>query len=350
MRLIGGKRKLGSNSALAIAAGCAVAFMFIATIISTILYKHRMEEAVSLMAEAKYSQYDSYVVMISSDDDSVFWQQVYNTAKKYGEENGVYVDLLSETVDESYSKTQLLEMAIESDCDAIFLEGDSGDETANMLLRAKKKGIPVFSLGTDVDVESRISYIGPNSYSIASLYGTSLVDKLVKQKRVLVLGSNRVSVEDENAFVNNIQTALTGAEITNAPLEFETRTITETGPFATEEYVQNMFKENDLAPVVICLDEETTASFYQAMIDYNKVGSILLFGSDKSSTILTGIKQGVIASSVYVDGSKLGEAAAAAFVEYRDAGYVSDYISVDAKLVDASNIAEELQEVDDEED
>ena len=348
MGLLGGKRKLGSNSALAIAAGCAVAFMFIATIISTILYKQRMDEAVGLMAETTYNEYDSYVVMISSDDDSAFWKQVYESAKEYGKENGVYIDMISQSIDESYSKTELIEMAIESDCDAIFVEGDDSEETATMLHKAKKRGIPVFALSTDVDAESRISYIGPNSYSIASLYGTSLVDNLVKQKKVMVLGSNSVNESTANAFVNNIQTALSGADIANAPLEFEVRAIAESGPFATEEYIQNMFKENDLAPVVICLDEETTASFYQAMIDYNKVGSILLFGSDKSSTIMTGIKQGVIVSSVYVDSKALGEAAAAAFIEYKDAGNVSDYISVDAKLVDSGNIAEELQEVEDE--
>lgn len=346
MGLLGGKRKLGSNSALAIAAGCAVAFMFIATIVSTVLYKQRMDEAVGLMAETTYNEYDSYVVMISSDDDSTFWKQVYEAAKEYGKENGVYIDMISQSIDESYSKPELIEMAIESDCDAIFIEGDDSEETTKMLARASQKGIPVFAVGTDVAAESRISYIGANSYSIASLYGTSLVDNLVKQKKVLVLGADSVSVADENAFINNIQTALTGADIVNAPLEFEARAITETGPFAIEEYVQNMFKENDLAPVVICLDEKTTASFYQAMIDYNKVGSILLFGSDKSSTILTGIKQRVIASSVYVDSKALGQAAAGAFIEYKEAGNVSDYISVEAKLIDASNVADELQEVD----
>ena len=72
----------------------------------------------------------------------------------------------------------------------------------------------------------------------------------------------------------------------------------------------------------------------------------MLFGSDKSSTILTGIKQRVIASSVYVDSKALGQAAAEAFIEYKEAGNVSDYISVEAKLIDASNVADELQEVD----
>ena len=59
MKFFGGKRRLKSNSALAIAAGCAVAFMFIATVISIGIYQQRMDEAKDLLVEAQYEQYDS---------------------------------------------------------------------------------------------------------------------------------------------------------------------------------------------------------------------------------------------------------------------------------------------------
>ena len=346
MGFLGGKRNFRSNSALAIAAGCAVAFMFIATIISIVLYKKRMDEAVGLMAEAKYRQYDSYVVMISSDDNSDFWQQVYNSAKDYFDDNNVYIDMLSQNVDESFSKHDLIEMAIESECDAIFVEGDDSPETANLLSKANRNGIAVFALGTDVDISNRISYIGTNSYSIANLYGESLAENLVKQKDVMVLGGSSISEAGAYSFINNLQTTLGDVTLPNGTLNFDVRTVDSRDTFATEEYVQKLFKDNDLAPVVICLDEESTASFYQAMIDYNKVGSILLFGSNRSQIILTGIKQGVILSTVYVDAESIGEAAAKAYVEYRDTGYVSDYISVDVKIVDSDNVSEELQEVE----
>ena len=334
-----------SNSALAIAAGCAVAFMFIATIISIVIYQKRTAEAKNLLVEARYEQYESYVVMIASDSDSDFWQKVYKAAKSYGKDHGVYVDMLSESIDKSYTKLEYLEMAIETNCDAIFIEGDDSEELEALLAKAKRAGITVFSLEADVNIESRVSYIGANSYTIASLYGGSLVENLVKQKKVMVLGGNTINPMSASNFINNIQVALTGAAIVNSPLEFETRIVESRDAFANEEYIQNLFKENDLAPVVICLDQESTEVFYQAMIDYNKVGQILLFGSNTSQTILTGIKQGVIASTVYVDAASVGIAATEAFVEYRDSGYVSDYISVDAKVVDSSNIDEELQEV-----
>ena len=337
MGIFRGKRKLKSNSALAIAAGCAVVFMFIATIISVFLYKKRMDEAENLLVEAKYSQYQSYVVMISSDDESDFWQQVYKAAKEYGDEYGVYVDMLSESIDNNYRKNELIEMAIESDCDAILVEGDDTSETAEMVAKANAQGIAVFTLNSDMAVESRDT--------VASLYGKALLDNLVRQNQVMVFGGNSINKTYADTFISNIQNVLEGADIVNAPLEYEEKIVEKEGAFATEEYIQNLFKENTLAPVVICLDEDSTDTFYQAMIDYNKVGTILLLGSNCSETILIGIKQGVIASTVYVDPTDIGKAAVGAYVEYRDSGYVSEYISVEAKIINKDNVDAELQGV-----
>jgi ribose transport system substrate-binding protein len=348
MKIFGGKRRLKSNSALAIAAGCAVAFMFIATVISIGIYQQRMDEAKELLAEAEYEQYDSYVIMISSNDSSDFWQEVYKSAKEYGAEQGVYVDMLSTSIDKSYSKAEYMEMAIESNCDAILLEGDDSPETAEMVAKAKHADIPVFTLESDIDMANRVSYIGANSYTIASLYGESLIENLTKQKKVMVLAGNTVNPTEASTFVNNMQSALDGRELPNGNLDFEVRTVESKDAFANEEYIQNLFKENDLAPVVICLDQESTESFYQAMIDYNKVGQIMLLGSNVSPTILTGIKQGVILSTVYVDAQSVGVSAAEAYIEYRDAGYVSDYISVDANVIDATNIDQAMEEVENE--
>lgn len=345
MRFFRGKSKLKSNSALAIAAGCTVVFMFIATIVSIVLYNKRMSEAEELLVESTYNQYDSYVVMIASDNDSDFWSQLYESAKAYGADHGVYVDLLSEGMNESYSKQEIIEMAIETDCDAIFVEGDDSIETADVLAKASKAGIPVFTLIDDVAVDNRVSYIGPNSYSMATLYANSLLDNIVKQKSVMILGGDTIDATYANNFVNNIQTALAGMEIPGGSLEFETKIVESHDAFATEEYIQNLFKENDLAPIVICLDEDSTSSFYKAMIDYNQVGSILLFGSSNTDSILTGIKQRVIKSTIYVDAASIGEAATEAFIEYRDTGYVSDYISVEAKIIDESNVDEMIKEV-----
>ncbi len=347
MKKLGNKFKLKSSSALVIAAGCAVAFMFLTTCISFYFYHKRMEDAYVLLEEAKYNQYDSYVVMISSDDSSDFWQRVYKSAYEYGKENGVYVDLLSDNVDMKYKKSELLEMAIECDCDGILLEGDDSPEIASLLSKAASKNIPVITLENDVPSELRVSFVGVNNYTIANLYAASLEENIVKQKHAMIIGDNTIGETAINNFLNNIQEALADKDIVNAPLDFEIRTIESGEAFATEEYIQNIFKKNELKPIVICLDAVSTGSFYQAMIDYNKVGSVLLFGNYESPVIYTGIKQGVIKSTVTMDADSMGQTAAKAFIEYRDSGYVSDYINVEPQMIDAKNIDEYLKEAED---
>ncbi len=338
------KMKIRSSSALVIAAGCAVAFMFLTTCVSFYYYRQRMNEAYGLLQEAKYNQYDSYVAMITSDDDSDFWQRVYKSASEYGKEHGLYVDLISDNVDVKYTKAELLEMAIESNCDGILLEGDESPEIVSLLNKAAGKNIPVITLENDVPVDSRVSFVGVNNYTIAKLYATSLAENIVKQKHVMVLGDSTINETTANNFVNNMQEALAGENIANAPLEFEVRIVESDDAFATEEYIQNLFRKNELSPIVICLDAVSTECFYQAMIDYNKVGSVLLFGNYESQVIYTGIKQGVIKSTVTMDADSMGSTAAKAFIEYRDAGYVSDYINVEPKMINGQNIADYLKE------
>ncbi len=343
MKKFWGKSKIKSNSALAISAGVAVAFMFIATIVSVVLYKNRMEEAASLLKEAQYNQYDSYVIMISSDDESDFWQQVYNTAREYGQENGVYVDMISQSVDIDYSQSQLFEMAIAAGADAVFLEGDNSEISTEQLAKAKKEGVSVITLETDVEPENRVSYIGVNSYTIANLYASAIVPDLSEKAKIMIIGDNTANAYMNSGLVNNLQEAISNA-MPGANIEYDIRVIEDTNSFATEEYIQDLFMENEVPQYVVCLDEETTTGFYQSMIDYNKVGQINLYGNYTTPTILTGIYHGVINSTVNIDAESMGKAAVDAFIEYRDTGYVSDYINVESQIIDASNVNDYIVE------
>lgn len=336
-----------SNSALVIAAGCAVVFMFVATLGSLVMYYRQMKEATELLKDSNYSDYDYYVVMITSDDSSDFWQQVYQSAKDYGEDNGVYVDLMSENINLEYSKQELLEMAIASGCDGIILEGDDLDQTETLLDKARNAGITVITLQTDVDSENRISYISANNYSIATLYGQKLVDTVSDNDSVVIIDGSKDSEDATNQIVASIREYLGEEGVSKLP-DFDVNIIESDETFATEEYVQNLFKKNQISPIVICLDEVSTACVYQAMIDYNKVGAITLLGYYQSDTILTGISQGVIDCTVSIDTDSMGQSAVEAYLEYINSGYVSDYISVEAVIIDGDNVMEYIGEVADE--
>ncbi len=348
MKLGGNKFNFKSSSALVVAAGCTVAFMFIVTSISLAIYQKQMDEANKLLQETQYNQYESYVAMIVSDGETDFWKKVYQSAYEYGKEKGIYVDLLSDNVDADYSKDEFLEMAINADCDGILLEGDQSEETAQLLNRAAAESIPVITMDSDVAKDQRISFVGVNAYTVANLYASSLLDNIVQQKHVMIVGDSSIDESQASAFVTNMSEVLSEAEIKNAPLDFEVRLVESDDAFATEEFIQNIFKNNEVKPVVICLDENTTECFYQAMIDYNMVGQVLLMGNYESPAIYTGVKQGVIKSTVSLDAEKMGMSVVDAFSEYKDFGNVSDYINVEPKLIEKSNVDSYIEEVADE--
>ncbi|MCR5415847.1 MAG: substrate-binding domain-containing protein [Pseudobutyrivibrio sp.] len=347
MKYDGDNKKKRSNSALALAAVCAVAFMLSATIVSVVLFHRNMAEASELLADAKYQEYDSYLVLIASDDKSDFWQQVFQGARDYGEEHGIYVDMISDNVNIVYTKQELFEMAIASGCDAILMEGDDSPETKQLLDKAKDEGISVITLQSDVDSADRVSYISVNNYSIATLYAKELIDDLAYKKQVMVIAGADRDSGDVQSFVTNVQEALINSLNGESVPEFLVKQVENNETFATEEYVQNLFKDNEVTPVIICLDEVSTTCVYQAMVDYNMVGQIKLYGFYQSDTILTGIKQKVIDSSVTVDAIGMGQAAVDAFIEYRDTGYVSDYINVNPGVINFENVDDYLVEVDD---
>ncbi|MCR4694618.1 MAG: substrate-binding domain-containing protein [Pseudobutyrivibrio sp.] len=342
MKRIGDKFKSRNNSAFVILAACAVVFMFIATLFSVFIYGQRMTEAANLLDESEYSEYDSYVIMISSDDSADFWKQVYKSAYTYGQQNGVYVDLISDNTNLDYSKQDLIKMAVESRPDCIFLEGDDSPETISLMSEARNAGITVIALQTDVATDARVSYISANNYTMATLYAQALLSVLNDGDQVMFIQGPEVNAADAAALIANVQEQVVAADLNVQPT-FELRAVDSKDAFATEEYVQNLFKENDLGQVIICLDELSTTRVYQSMIDYNKVGTIKLLGYYQSDTILTGIKQRVIESTVTVDATNIGVSAVNAYMEYRDTGYVSDYISVEPSIINADNVNEYIR-------
>ena len=342
------KKKIMSNSAFAIAAACAVAFMLIVTIISVIMYRHRMSEVAGMVSSNAYETMDKYVIFISSDDSSDYWRLVYDEAKKAGAENGIYVDMLSDSLNSEYSSKELLALAINTDCDAILIEGSKEEELTSLLEEAENKKIPVIAMDSDCENEDRISFIGANSYSISKLYANELIEVLKEDTSVLILKNKDLDEERASIIINGIQESVNEKidedhDYKDRNVEFTVSDVDSTQAFSTEEFVRNIFLTEDLPDVIICLDELTTTCVYQALIDYNKVGSIELFGYYQSETIAQGIKQGVIRNTVTVDAREIGQGAIAALDEYFSTGHVSDYVSIDVELINKENVDEIME-------
>jgi ribose transport system substrate-binding protein len=121
----------------------------------------------------------------------------------------------------------------------------------------------------------------------------------------------------------------------------ETVAISDESNFGAEESVRNIImREREVPDIMICLNELNTNCAYQAIVDYNKVGSVNIFGYYENKSILDAIKKRIITSTISIDTKQMGQYCVKALDEYRNSGYVNEYLPVDIVLITLENVGD----------
>ena len=317
--------------------------------------------------------YDRYYVMITEDRKSSFWQSVYQGAYRNGLENNVYVDWMGENLSQEYSREDLMRIAIASGVDGIIVTADEGEEITALIEEASAAGIPVVTLFSDSSQSSRCSFIGVGSYNLGREYGKmglyllaniignqdhsfeymttesgtieqvggphSAMDNAVK---VAVLVNAYASDVDQSILYSGIQDTMENEKSTDIELEFVTIFIDGTNDFSVEESIRDIFMEEDVPDIIVCLDELSTTCVYQAVVDYNMVGDVNILGYYVSDTIINAIDRRVIYATIVIDTEQMGGCCIEALQEYHDLGYTSQYFAADVTVVDHNNVSQYL--------
>ena len=339
------KRYMKGNRVFVAGCICSVAFILLITIGSMVFFRENMMRSSELLSEADYETYDAYYVMIVSDNTSAFWQSVYASAKEAGEKNGVYVEMMGSNLSTGYTKEELLRIAIASNVDGIILEADESGKITRHLEEAQQKGIPVVTVLGDNSQGVRKSFIGVSNYNLGREYGRQVLAIAEKEiKDVLVLMSADSEDSSQNIIYSGIQETLDeeGARQGRSGIEVRAAAIENKGAFDTEESIRNIFMEEGLPEVIICLDELSTTCVYQAVVDYNIVGQLDIIGYYDSDTILKAIERNVVRATISIDTEEMGQYCVEALEECRSGGYVSEYFSVGTNLITIQNVREYL--------
>lgn len=295
-------------------------------------------------------KYDKYYVMITDNNQSDFWQSVYQGAYEYGIQNGVYVEDLASTMTENLSKEELMRIAIASNVDGIMLNADESEELNELIEEAISKNIPVVTLFNDASSSSRISYVGVGNYNIGREYGIEalslaadiIADDPYRTSINVVVLVNQVPTSGQMMVYSTIQEAF-DADVYSSVLNLSFQQIDNSNTFSAEESIRDLFMDGDTPDIIICLSELDTECVYQAVIDYNKVGTVNVLGYYDSDTVLQGISRNIIDSTIRVDTNQMGRYCVDAILEYERAGFTSQYFAVDIAVINSSNIEEYLE-------
>ena len=295
----------------------------------------------SMHIEKEGQNYDDYYVMIVEDRKSVYWQEMYNGAYMAGLEENAYVDLLEDNLFQNYDKYELMEIAIYSEVDGIMVEADESARMTELIDQAVANDIPVVTLYSDNSNSMRCSYVGLGNYELGREYGKQVLDIAGDEPiTAAVLVSTQASDSSQNIVWSGIKETVLQENEKNADIDLTLISVDDSSNFTVEESIRDIFMQESLPQIIICLNEVNTTCLYQAVIDYNKVGDIAILGYYDNDTILKGIYRGVITSTISIDAEQMGHYCIDALTEYKKYGNTSEYFMADITLIDKRNVAD----------
>ncbi len=292
--------------------------------------------------------YDKYYVMITEDRKDSFWQSVYQGTYEEGLLRNIYVDMLGDNLSQDYSREDLMNIAISSDVDGIIVAADESEQMSELINEAAAKGIPVVTLYGDNTHSDRCSFVGVGGYNLGSEYGGQVL-RIIKESeakpktKVTVLVNAYALDSGQNIICSGIQDTLDKAKEEGKEIEMKLVSVDDTNAFSVEESIRDIFMEEELPDIIICLNELNTTCVYQAVVDYNKVGEVSILGYYDSETIIHAIDRNVIYATVSIDTGQMGRYCVDALSEYHELGYTSQYFTADIELIKKSNVHKYLE-------
>lgn len=330
--------KISKNRvAVAVLAGI-VLVLFFATVAGLFYYREMIRKLGEVQEEV-FTEYPRLYAYIAEDPESKLSNRIYKEISDYAINNGCYVEMTGQNLSASYSKADRINIAISSKVDGIILEGDDSEETAALIEKATENGIPVVTVLTDCVSSSRKSFIGLNNYSLGTEYGDELVS-IGEAKRKYPL-SALILLDRDDGNADDIIHSSIKESVTGRNIRLSSAIVDSSTPFTSEESVMNILDGLDTIPdVIICLNDRTTESVYQCIVDKNLVGKTTILGYYNSETILKAIDKGSVYATFAVEANIIATQCVNALNEYNNTGFVSEYFSSNYIKINRDNISD----------
>ena len=284
-----------------------------------------------------------HYAFILTDEDDLFWSSVYEGACSEAEERNIYLENTGDTIGSGYDKYELMDVAGLSGVDGIIVKGEQSEKLDELIDAANEEGIPVVTGVTDCYGSDRCAFVGISDYDLGREYARQVIKAANSDmSRLVVLYDSKAGNGDYNLIYNGLTETLAN-EGNHLNLECETVYVDATGAFTLQETLQELLNEDELADVMICMSEELTEELYQCLVDRNKIGDVRVIGFYYSDLILKAIDKGAIFSTVTYDARELGKVSVRTLDEYLTEGFVNDYYTLDAKVINSTNVGEYLE-------
>ncbi len=285
------------------------------------------------------SSSDSFTVgVILKTLSSEYWGYVSSGAQDAADDYGVNLILQGPPSETNYSEqTSMIETMLSAgEADAIVISPLQADMVKTQVTGAS---IPVFFVDTDVDFDDKISFIGTGNEEAAYLGGEYMASLLEDGSKAVIIGgvAGNPSVESR---VSGYKNALTDNNIEILDVQYA-ESNEEKAMNVMENFLQN-FSQID---AVLVVNDSMAMAAQRAAVQAGRGDEIIFMGFDGISSGVEAVISGNITATTAQSPYQMGYQSVEAAVKYLTGEDVSNRIDTGARVIDASNAQEYLDEL-----
>ena len=303
--------KVSRNKVVVTILAGVVLVLFFMTV-TGLFYYREMIRKLGEVREEVFNEYPRLYAYIADDPDSQLSNRIYKEISEYAVEHDCYVEMTGQNLSTSYSKADRMNITVLTDC----------------------------------QTSSRKSFVGLNNYSLGSEYGDQLAAIGEEQKKYPLTALILLDRDDGNA--DDIIHAAIQQAVVGRSVSFTSAIVDTSSPFTSEESIMNIIDGIDKMPdVIICLNDRTTESAIQCVVEKNLVGKTTILGYYSSDTILKAIDRGSVYATFTIETKTVARQCVNALNEYNNTGFVSEYNPANYIMINRDKVADyELEDKD----
>lgn len=275
------------------------------------------EEANSTeISETKESGNAEYAVILKTQA-SDFWVKMKEGVEAEAKELGIKVDVFAAQSEENTEEQlNILQNAVNKGYKAIGIAPLSPVNAVSAVADAYKKGIYVMNIDEKLDMDQLkqqggavIGFATTDNVAVGKKAADFIVEKLQKGDKVAIVEGKAGNVSGEDR-KNGAQKAFEDAGMTvvgSLPADWDRQ--------KALDVANSFIQQNADLKAIYCCNDGMALGALQAVMNANKVGEILVVGTDGDAEAVASIEKGELSATVAQDPAGIGRTALQEMVE-----------------------------------
>jgi ribose transport system substrate-binding protein len=210
---------------------------------------------------------------------------------------------------------RLYDLALRSKVDGLIMYTPRNDRVTGRAEDAVRHGVALVPVGTDPPIGGASVFIGSSSLLQGREVGHLICERLGGQARIgVILPSTGEGDPKDEPIYRGIVSAVRAYRGASIVAVVRSRP----GVLSGEEAVAAMLRQAPSINALFCPSARDTVGAAQVVIDLNRVGQVVVVGSDETPEILRYIEKGVVAASIVRDTKKMGAEAMSMFSRLKE--------------------------------